>query len=444
MTGVKRKSRGHTPEETPNKKSRCKPSVEAKVDPVYGQRSAIPGLDDYTLYNGEDSDYNYDDEIDALAYLRAVRQEATGIPNLLIAPKTPPSSTIRDIYENGVGDFRGYYADGAYVAQQSELEAALEEDPQLAYFSSILARYRALRSHLQETPPQYAVERLGPDHPTRVERMNKDLTRWWIRKLRSVDPKPAQIASFNKGSVLRVLRLLTQGTLLKRGLGVDITISRWVWSLLARLPDRGELSSEEIGVIRELGKKAILLSVGLREREEWDEGMKVVEQGLEGEEEEDGEVVNGDEISLEFEEDDVDFVANESSKNSRLMNAIDNTGHLARDHSPAGLTMQQEAVLSTESLENPDHLTEAKARILAQLNRPSSTDAVIPEREEGELPVILEPIIGPVQSEMSMTNEEPSAEAVDPRLNTKATVDMIITIAGEVYGQRDLLEFRGQ
>ncbi len=54
-------------------KSRSRPSVEAKVDPTYGQRSAIPGLDDETIMEGEDSDLNYDEEMDALAYLRAVR-----------------------------------------------------------------------------------------------------------------------------------------------------------------------------------------------------------------------------------------------------------------------------------------------------------------------------------------------------------------------------------
>ncbi|KAK2625412.1 hypothetical protein QTJ16_004724 [Diplocarpon rosae] len=444
MTGLKRKSSGSSLEEIYSNKSRSKPLVEAKVDPIYGQRSAIPGLDDDTIDYGEDTDLNYDVKIDALAYLRAVRQEASAIPNLLIAPRTPSSSTGRDVYENGIGDFRGYYADKAYVARQSESEAAEEEDPQLACCSSILARYRELRLYLQKTPPQYAIDRLGSDHPTTVERMHKDLTRWWIRQIRSVNPKPAQIASFNKGSVLRLLRLLTQGTLLKRGLVVDSTISRWTWSLLARLPERGELSSEEIGVVRELGKKAVLVGVGLRQREEWDMGLKIVEQEFEGEEEEDGDVVNEDEISLEVEEDDVDIGTNESCNISKPVIAPDKPRCLTRDYSPAGATMQEEADLNTESLENSDHLTQAKARILAQLSHASPTHAIDLEKEEEELPVGYKPIIRPAPSDMSVKNKEPSTEPVDPRLNLRATVDMILTIAGEVYGQRDLLKFRGQ
>lgn len=75
MAGTKRKSRGDTPEEGysyNSNKSRAKPSAEAKVDPTYGQRSAIPGLDNETLEYG-DEEFDYDEDMAALAYLRAVR-----------------------------------------------------------------------------------------------------------------------------------------------------------------------------------------------------------------------------------------------------------------------------------------------------------------------------------------------------------------------------------
>lgn len=76
MAGTKRKSRGDTPEDTYSSKSRAKPSAEAKVDPTYGQRSAIPGLDNEALEYG-------DEDMDALAYLRAVRL----VLHLLLATK---------------------------------------------------------------------------------------------------------------------------------------------------------------------------------------------------------------------------------------------------------------------------------------------------------------------------------------------------------------------
>ncbi|KAH6706476.1 hypothetical protein DL95DRAFT_467214 [Leptodontidium sp. 2 PMI_412] len=437
MAGTKRKSRGDTPEEVYNSKSRAKPSAEAKVDPTYGQRSAIPGLDDETLQYA-DEDFDYDEDMDALAYLRAVRQEATTIPNLLVAPKTSPSSDNRDIYEDGVGDFRGWYADGAYIAHldpaaptEASGEEEEDEDPRLAYFDSILTRYQTLRDQLSQTPPRYVLEKLGRDHPTHVDKMNRDLTRFWIKKMRNVDPKAAQLACFDKGSVLRLLRLLTQGTLLKRGLGVEMGISRWIWSLLARLPERGELSSEEIGVVRELGKKAVLVGLGLKEKEEWAEGIREVERGFDGDEGGEG-AGDGDVVNEEILLDVVDG---------------DEAGEVAEEngYSKHALTMQEEGNFTTESLENPDEspdpLAAAKARILANLPaEPAAQSEKYSVGNDLGFEPVQEPIIGPIQPEKS-TVPEP---VFDAKTNTKATVDMILTVAGEVYGQRDLLEFRGQ
>jgi hypothetical protein len=68
MAGTKRQ-RSPSPSRLYSNKSRAKASVEARVDPVYGQRSALPGLDADTL-DGDDGDQ---DAVDALSYLRAVR-----------------------------------------------------------------------------------------------------------------------------------------------------------------------------------------------------------------------------------------------------------------------------------------------------------------------------------------------------------------------------------
>ena len=65
-----------------NKRLRQNPPIASqsisygRVDPTYGQRSAIPGLDD-DAYDGAEDELIYDDESgimgDALAYLRSVR-----------------------------------------------------------------------------------------------------------------------------------------------------------------------------------------------------------------------------------------------------------------------------------------------------------------------------------------------------------------------------------
>jgi hypothetical protein len=73
MGGTKRKYGGDSPISLYSYKARSRPSAEGRVDPTYGQRSAIPGLDDDTVMEGDEDALNYDDDMDALEYLRAVR-----------------------------------------------------------------------------------------------------------------------------------------------------------------------------------------------------------------------------------------------------------------------------------------------------------------------------------------------------------------------------------
>jgi hypothetical protein len=54
-------------------RTRAPGEAYARVDPTYGQRSAIPGLDDYTRDDDDGDSLNYDADMDALAYLRSVR-----------------------------------------------------------------------------------------------------------------------------------------------------------------------------------------------------------------------------------------------------------------------------------------------------------------------------------------------------------------------------------
>ena len=60
-------------DDDPSYKKRSRGEVNAPVDPTYGQRSAIPGLDDDTRGDSDGDSLNYDEDLDALAYLRAVR-----------------------------------------------------------------------------------------------------------------------------------------------------------------------------------------------------------------------------------------------------------------------------------------------------------------------------------------------------------------------------------
>lgn len=291
-----------------------------------------------------------------------------------------------------------------------------EPDPKLEYYDSILVRHEELREQLQQTPPAEAVEALDAEHPTSLGQLETKVVRWWKWKIRTSDPIPVQIACMDKGTVLKLLKLITMGAFLKRGAVVEIGVSAWVWSLLSRLPERGELTSEEIGVVRELGKKAVLVGMGLKQQIEWEEGMN--------------------EFEAEYQDADEDGDGHvESNK------AVDD-GSLIGPQMPTAEPTFEEPNLQpdVEDGEIPDDtaieddIATAKARLLSRLESKadlSSTPEISIENQAS-----LEP-----KEAITTTAAESKAESVS-RWNTKATVDMIITIAGEMYGQRDLLEFR--
>ena len=74
MGSTKRKFEDNSSETLYSNKARAKPTVEGRIDPTYGQRSALPGLDDEEVaFDGDDDSLNYDDSMDAISYLRSVR-----------------------------------------------------------------------------------------------------------------------------------------------------------------------------------------------------------------------------------------------------------------------------------------------------------------------------------------------------------------------------------
>ncbi|GAW26072.1 putative aspartyl-tRNA synthetase protein [Rosellinia necatrix] len=283
-----------------------------RIDPTSGQRGAFGDLEDATTAPAGDSDLDCEDDSEALAYLRSVRTQASAIPHVLVAKKAGPSPppqhsegngehgeyqhADRTIYEDGMGDFRGYYEDGAYVAAPDNRRAEEGEDDDErgteeerdgsesgsdrprnssvdeirdAYFTSITDRYIALRKRLQANPPQSVLDALPATNPTEVGAWKRGVNTFqkWESRLRETEPLPAQIAAMHKDSVFRLLRVLLACKFLRAKTQVRERTSRWVWALLARLPDKGELDYMEVGWIRELGKRAVLLMVTLAELE---------------------------------------------------------------------------------------------------------------------------------------------------------------------------------
>lgn len=334
-----------------------------------------------------------------------------------------------DIYTNGIGDTRGYYADGAYVGVaededenlHEEGEASDDEDEQAtekaihdAYFASLMAQYLHLRTLLHSSPPPTA-PRLTAAHPTHVAPFNRKTSTAavWSRHLHASDPHPLQLAAMDKTSVLRLLQIVLGGKFLRQGYALPERTSRWLWALLARLPARGELTHVEIAWVRDLGRRAVLLGRSLAEmaalREELAEGGLGVHEGVDGSSSD--EDVEEGETAEDFEEID-----------EQTDDPVSSAAEPEQDHTDAkDVTEEAEEALSedvamdiaSDSDADEQRLQDVKSRLLARLDEPEPA----PEPEQ----------------------EEAKSRA---RINMRATLNMILTVAGEFYGQRDLLEFR--
>ncbi|KAI0203243.1 hypothetical protein F4808DRAFT_417846 [Astrocystis sublimbata] len=542
------------------KPTRNKRHKTSRTDPTSGQRGAFGDLGGGTTAPG-DSDLECEDDSEALAYLRSVRTQASGIPHVLVAkkagPPPPPQAAGQDgeeqpadrtVYEDGVGDFRGYYEDGAYVAcpdeeegpqhdeeeegEQGEIESQSSDGAEAsesaggrprnssadeirdAYFTSITNRYTALRELLQTEPPQAAIEALPSTHPIEIGEWKRGVDNFqtWEGRLRATDPLPAQIAAMHKDSVLRLLRILLSRKFLRKRTQLRERTSRWVWAVLARLPDKGELDYMEVGWIRELGKRAVLLMVSLAELEVLKEHCDVADSSP-GDEDEDEVDADVDEYFKDgpFDAEDAaptpepteepienalgDEVPTTSSHAHQSQNGATKASAEANNASLqtpcAGDTSDVEMQLESDAedgevageLPSPprsDPITDmdtAKARLLAQLD--GNDDGDIPEdnfsasglpdptaTDEARAPQIIAVDVDKGKQRQQQWEEDDEYEEEEEgeydmveskdegadhqryqeldraQVNERATLNMILTVAGEFYGQRDLLEFR--
>jgi hypothetical protein len=154
--------------------------------------------------------------------------------------------------------------------------------------------------------------------------------------------------------------------------------------LLARLDDVGELTNSEVSIVRELGKKAarIMESYG-------------------------------------------------KSRGRMMLSASDESGsQLNSEVQPMAVNENEETTHDSllNEVKEVDELEARKARLLAMMVS-GSLSAPVEHAKDGDA----------ADSKQSMDAHMGSTEA----RNTNATLDMIVLVIGEMFGQRDLLEHRG-
>ncbi|OAA54926.1 hypothetical protein ISF_08197 [Cordyceps fumosorosea ARSEF 2679] len=443
-----------------------RPKQSFSVDPNSGQKYVFANYHNATTIPvGEESDF--EDDKDAMAYLMSVRTQASGIPHVLAAPKQPigpqlPRDLVkrrssddddddqvdRSIYNTGVSDTRGFYEDGAYIGRDDDWEGegsddwdeTEDEDGEVsqsavtdAYFGAIMHQYLRLRVILNKPPPNSAVS----SQPTYATALGPGSTavKIWPPLLRNTDPTPLQVSLMSKDTIIRILRILLGGKFLRQGYPVPERTSRWIWALLARLPERGELNHSEVGWVRDLGRRAVLLGRSLSEmavlREELAEG------GL------------GVNDAVDASSSDEEVVADEPPS-GRGEAGSPNTEASEKPEECAG-----EGAAKAEEEESPkeDEKAEEEEDVAMDLESDSDEGEIHEDKEghssekNGSLEAAKLAILARLEEQATDGEDDAEEDQFDAvrersRMNMRATLNMILTVAGEFYGQRDLLEFR--
>lgn len=435
--------------------------------------------------------YNPARDIAEINLLCTYRSQASGIPHVIAAPKRQigpqlPSDFAkpkesedgeveededpvdRSIYDNGSGDTRGFYDDGAYIGRSDEWEKdnnsswsgeedesreASETAVQKAYFEAIYSQYQQMRELLGKTPPSDVAKRLPSSQATFAApfRPGSTAMKVWPPLLRNTDPTPVQVALMSKDTVIRILRIMIGGKFLRRGYPLPERTSRWLWALLAKLPDRGELNYSEIGWIRDLGRRAVLLGRSLSEmaalRNELAEGGLGVNDAV-------------DESSS-----DEEVVADEPTPHEDVMTpgteAPETTNTSPRKATEESIEKAEESAPEPAAEPSPK---EDVAAVASEGEIEEQEDVAMDlgsESDEGEIQedkdgkaskgfnsledakrALLAQLAAPVSDEEDDAEDEHDVARERSRMNMRATLNMILTVAGEFYGQRDLLEFR--
>lgn len=227
------------------------------------------------------------------------------------------------------------------------------------------------------------------------------------------------LGNLSQEAVLQGLSII-EGKLSEENLRGNENLGLWIWGLLGRCRDVGEMGSEEVGILRDLGKKAIWV-------------LRGVQAGF----------ANADEVDVDSEGSEDEEV--ETGMDTEQGAGLGNGSYSAKDTTAGAEApdqMKNELALSHGS--NTDESLEAvKARMLASL--PPESLETNPNNKDDPIGIQSpsSPNLHAGQFASSEKTPPPALNGIDEQATKlQATLDMIITIVGEFYGQRDLLSGR--
>lgn len=257
--------------------------------------------------------------------------------------------------------------------------------------------------------------------------------------------------------------VLTAGNLRHGKYGRNLGV--WAWGLLGRCRDVGQLGSEDVGILRELGKQASWLGrrvvVGEVREEVQEKEMEEMEE--EEEEDEGGEAdqreMDQREVYKVQEEvpqnriEDYEVVGSkEATQTEQVQGGAEQTHDIGTgiiSRNSGSETKSSDSPLIIDSVRASEADVDLEAVGAAQERLLSSLDTIEdtqndPEAARLQLDYQIIATHPDIAASLNETSQEcmPTMPDETSREDMLATLDMVITIVGESYGQRDLLDTR--
>lgn len=412
--------------------------AQPRTDPTYGQVGAFPGLDTYQYAPF------YGPANDGIDYLRMVRSEAREIPHIVTsASRKRPQQDYEDDddeEENGAeyaremeradaeawaaeDDGDGYYSDGAYVAKPLSTSTTRygpsHIDPQTAYYDRLKLLYAKHRGRCQATPSAEAVAALDHDHPISLPQHSPPAISEWRRLLMTTHPLPAQLCSMEKWTVWRLIRLCERHirNLAMYFKNIPSSLAQWIWGLMGRLQESWQMRNEDISKIRELGKCATWCLTHYRANK--------------------GRVDDGQYAQEDDEDDDWDY-GDETVERANAAKREESTMETTTQDGEGEMSANQK---SSAKGDEPTGIAETGAitdNNQAETHTMDLSDMLAAKRYE-----LQEQEMNGQTAESSPKDDIKAANLSEdkkvPNSQTCAVLELIITVTGEYYGQRDLL-----
>jgi hypothetical protein len=331
-------------------------------------------------------------------------------------------------------------------------EEASGPDPQDRLYEVLLKRYQGLRATLATIVEEGDEARTSiSDATVRLARSLND-GRPWSETLDNDFPTLELIQQLDDWTIYNGLAGCADN--IDRVASISPQLSCWMWTLLASVGDVGTLDNGKISRIRDLGQTVGLLRTRLRSsnqrlgKDVSAEGGKSTHAGTDCN-------TRGDACKGSVERD----TGNVQCHNSTHQNdgadeskaPVDLTGTLDNETCPQARTtefVESEADITISVDERQAHhsaeasdIEQARARLLTQLGD-RLVQAQLPSPETSpKLDATRDGMNYQGSDGVSSESREGSA-GYEADLNTRITIDTVLTIVAEYFGQKDLLEYR--